>query len=209
MKYCAKCGAPLNRQGVCTNYLQCNYTASNAFENWEMTSTVTSDLRTNLLLVDMLVGKSNFDYTPTFYVLGGAAVVLQGIRNRYTIDIDTANKLREEVKAVVGEFINDNASEVALLARNYENRAVRFMEDELHNIRVFLLSKEDLLISKAITDRKKDKKDVVNGHLLDKRTVSKAVSILETEFDARVAGVVKRMLDELVENELDYLDEND
>lgn len=160
------------------------------FENYALEDTVSSELNNNLTIVNAIVTKKKLVHIPEFYIIGGAAMVFHALRYEATLDIDAANRISEEVRQDVSMFIDDAASEVSILPYNYKNRAVRIRED-LKAISVYILSKEDLLINKLLTGRRKD------------ITAIKTSGLLEQADKTRVAQIYKAELSELHQKRLE------
>lgn len=198
MAICPKCGSKVSKVGMCTNY-SCTYVSSSSFDHYILEESVESELISNLIIVNEIMRKQDIEVDPEFYILGGAALIFHGLSKRITMDIDTANKIEDNVKELVGEFISDNASEVVVLGRGYKERAVRFRENEFSCISVYLLSQEDLIVSKLISGRKKDIDDLVNSSILTKSNIAKAKSIIKLEYDERVVETLLKRLDHVVE----------
>ena len=198
MAVCPKCGSQMSKMGMCSNY-GCTYVGSSSFDYYRLEESVESELISNLIIMNEIVRKSDIGIEPEFYILGGAALIFHGLIQRTTMDIDTANKLGDNIKELIGEFISDNASEVVVLGRGYKERAVRFMEKELPYINVYLLSQEDLLVSKLISSRDKDIKDLVESSILTKSNIAKAKSIIKLEYNAKVVDKLIKRLDHIIE----------
>lgn len=120
---------------------------------------------------------------PVFHVLGGSALVFHGVSSVATIDIDVANKLNDKIRNLVDDFISDNASEVAVLPKRYMNRLVPFHAEEFKHITVYLLSLEDLVVTKLGSFRHKDKEDLTKTDLMQKVNYDKLLEIIREEFD--------------------------
>ncbi len=199
---CPKCGGELTSSGCCANFRNCDYTVSNSFDLYDLSGSVKGELNNNLVLVNETIKAENLNYVPVFYILGGAAMIFHSLNYKMTLDIDMANKMEDNIKQLVGQFISDNASEVVVLGGNYKERAVRY-RPEFTAIEVYILAKEDLLITKLIgmKERRKDVRDIVHSGLLDRHIVSKAESVLATEYDERVCNALRADLRMLVRSE--------
>lgn len=196
MNKCPKCGAELNQYGACSNFMQCSYVGSSAFDNYQLEESVSAELNNNLVIVNETIKRMGLKQVPQFYVLGGAALVFHGLHHPSTLDIDTANKISEEVADRISMFISDGASEVVKLGNNYKARAVRFKENVFDAIEVYLLSQEDLVLTKLISDRNKDSRDLKESGLLTKRNIEKAKNILLTEYEKEFAKKYLKMLED-------------
>lgn len=186
MDVCPLCGSKLNSKNMCTNFTKCSYVGSSSFDLYSLKDSVTDELRNNLVIVDQIIGKMSMKVKPEFFILGGAALVFHGLTDRPTLDIDTANSIDNNIKEAVEIFISDQASAVTLLGDGYRNRAVPYME-ELQYIKVYLLSQEDLLITKLISNRKKDIMDLLKTDILNRHNVQKAISILRAEYNSAIS----------------------
>ena len=135
---------------------------------WDMDNSCISEHTNTLRMFDeMFKDKKWKTANLDFYILGGAALLFHNLAPVVTMDIDVANRLTEEVKAIVDPFISDAGSEVTLLPKFFEQRLIPFKEDELKNIRVFILSREDLAVTKLYSWRQKDKDDLMKNNLLE------------------------------------------
>lgn len=152
----------------------------------------------NTLLVIDAAFANNHKARPAFHILGGTALVFHGLQFEATIDIDTANRINENVKRICGELINDNASEVATLARNYESRLIPFHPEVYKNIDVFILSVEDLIITKLGGWRIKDRDDLHKSGLLDACNLDALYKIMHEELDEETYGKLLNRLSVLV-----------
>lgn len=157
------------------------------FELYDYSGSNESEQFNTLLLLDNAF-KANTGVKPVFHILGGTALLFHGISSVVTIDIDTANSLTEDVKKVVEPFISDNASEVATLAKNYNTRLIRYKEDIFKNIEVYILSIEDLVITKLGAGRHKDIEDLTKTDLLKRCDYSTLFSIINSEFETAKAS---------------------
>lgn len=151
----------------------------------------------NTLLVIDAAFVNNKRGKPVFHILGGTALVFHGLQFEMTIDIDTANRINDNVKRVVGELINDNASEVATLAKNYESRLVPFKPEVYENIEVYILSIEDLIITKLGAWRIKDRDDLKKSKLLTVCDYDKLYKIMHEELDYDTYSLLLQRLSSL------------
>lgn len=154
--------------------------------NWNFDSDLKSEQENTLILLDQQF--ESYPVRPVFNILGGTALLLHGIEHVVTIDIDIANKMDDKVRAIVDPFISDNASEVATLAKNYDKRLVPYKPDLFENIGVYLLSKEDLVITKLGAGRYKDIEDLTKTSILRDIDINKIMEIINTEFPTTVAS---------------------
>lgn len=164
---------------------------TNEFDSYALTDTVASELHNNLVLVNVIVASKNLKAKPQFFILGGAAMVFHALNYSATLDIDTANKVEESIREDVSMFIDDNASEVTSLGKHYKKRAIRYGETVFSSIEVYLLSYEDLLLTKLFSARRKDLTSVKQSgilHKIEKETIS---SILNTEYSEADASKIR------------------
>ena len=150
---------------------------------WRLDDSLESEQLNTLILLDKSFKSLPDTYKPAFHVLGGTALLFHGITSVVTIDIDIANRLSDKIRPMVEPFISDNASEVATLAKYYQCRLVPFHPDEFKHIAVYLLSVEDLVITKLGSFRHKDKEDLTKTDLLQRVDHDKLLSIMKNEFD--------------------------
>lgn len=148
----------------------------------------------NTLLVIDAAFANNKHARPEFHILGGTALVFHGLQFEMTIDIDTANRINENVKNIVGELINDNASEVATLAKNYTTRLIAFHPEVYTNIDVYILSIEDLVITKLGGWRIKDQDDLRKSKLMEACNLDKLYTIMHEELDGETYGKLLQRL---------------
>ena len=149
-----------------------------------------------LLLVDQTLADKQFDAKPVFYLVGGTAILLHGVASVFTVDIDCANKLTEQVKEATYELISDMASSVVKLPRLYETRLVRFKDDVFENCHIFLVSIPDIIITKCAAFRTKDKQDLITTDLMDRCDPNTVLHIIDTELPAeKRKGMRAKFLD--------------
>jgi len=167
-----------------------------SFDNYDYSGTKESEQYNTLVMLDKAFSKQN-KVKPIFHILGGTALLFHGITAVVTIDIDTANRLEEKVKEVVEPFISDNASEVAILPKNYTSRLVPYKNDIFENIKVYILSLEDLAITKLGANRTKDIEDLVKVGLLDRCDYDLMYKIINEELSTHDASRVLITLSKL------------
>lgn len=110
-------------------------------------------------------------------LVGGAAIILKGFENKMTMDIDTVTKLEDEVSEFLEDFaINSQASGVSVLPEGYESR-MEFLDLGLEVLEVYLVSNEDLVISKVGRYSYDDKRDLEDTGLLDNVDNNKLVCV--------------------------------
>ena len=155
---------------------------------WNFGDDLKSEQENTLILLDKQF--ENRQVRPSFEILGGTALLLHGIEHVVTVDIDVANKLDEEVRSIVEPLISDAASEVATLARNYKQRLVPYKKELFKNIDVYLLSKEDLIITKLGAARYKDVEDLTRTSILRDADINDITEIINSEFDAMTSSAL-------------------
>lgn len=161
---------------------------------WNFGDDLKSEQENTLILLDKQF--ENRQVRPSFEILGGTALLLHGIEHVVTVDIDVANKLDEEVRSIVEPLISDAASEVATLARNYKQRLVPYKKELFKNIDVYLLSKEDLIITKLGAARYKDVEDLTRTSILKDADINDITEIINSEFDAMTSSaLLMKLLD--------------
>lgn len=162
--------------------------------NWNFGDDLKSEQENTLILLDKQF--ENRQVRPSFEILGGTALLLHDIEHVVTVDIDVANKLDEEVRSIVEPLISDAASEVATLARNYKQRLVPYKKELFKNIDVYLLSKEDLIITKLGAARYKDVEDLTRTSILRDAEIDDITEIINSEFDPMTSStLLMKLLD--------------
>lgn len=155
-----------------------------------------SEQMNTLIIIDASVGAMKLKHRPQFHILGGTALIFHGLKYAVTLDIDTANKIDAEVRGAIDALISDDASNVAVLPQDYEDRLQPFMKNTLKYIDVYLLSKEDLFITKVSSGRHKDIIDILKTGLYnhcDKEILKQAIRNISED----AQGCVKCGLQEL------------
>lgn len=138
--------------------------------NYKLGESVTHELHNNLVIADALLVQANVVGQQELYILGGAALALQGLTQRVTLDVDTANKLSKKVKEIIGMFVDDAASKVAVLPERYQQRCVHY-DVPFQVLDVYLLHPIDLCLNKLASGRRKDIADV--KHLISAGVVTR------------------------------------
>ena len=162
---------------------------TNLFGNYRQDDTIEAELNNNLTIVNAIIQKKNLDAKPEFFILGGAAMIFHELNYNATLDIDTANRISDDIKEDVALFIDDAASEVTLLGCGYMKRA-KSIRPDLKAISVKILSKPDLLITKLYSWRRKDVLAIKTSGLLTKENAEIAKQILLEEY----TGDIQRLL---------------
>ena len=156
--------------------------------DWNFGNDLKSEQENTLILLDKQF--ENKQVRPSFEILGGTALLLHDIEHIVTVDIDVANKLDEETRNIVEPLISDAASEVATLAKNYKQRLVPYKKELFKNIDVYLLSKEDLIITKLGAARYKDVEDLTRTSILRDAEIDDITEIINSEFDAMTSSAL-------------------
>lgn len=156
--------------------------------NWS--DTPEAEQYNTLVLIDAELKKRECNAKIKLNLIGGTALLFHRIVGISTVDIDVANKLKEDVKEVCEPFISDEASYVATLAKNYEQRLVPYHADEFDCLDVYLLSIEDLIISKLGAGRFKDFEDLTKTDAREHCDFAKLMQIINTELPTKVASEV-------------------
>lgn len=151
--------------------------------NYDYSDTNTAEQYNTLLLLDETISKKNLNIVVTFHILGGTALLFHGMSSVSTIDIDVANSLSSTVKDIVEPFVSDNASEVATLAKNYKERLIPYKENEFKNLKVYLLSLEDLVITKLGAGRHKDFEDLKLTGIMQNVNYNLLTEIINNEIE--------------------------
>ena len=152
-----------------------------------MEDSLFAEQHNTLIMIDEIVGRADLAMKPSFELLGGTALLLHGIEAVFTVDIDVANAQSDQIKSLVEPFISDMASEVATLPAKYKERMRQYGEGDFENIEVFLISIEDLVVTKLGAWRVKDREDLTKTGVMKRCDRLKLNSIINTEFDARIA----------------------
>lgn len=151
------------------------------FDNWADENSVEGEITNTLILVDKIVESMQIKAIPEFHILGGAALILNGINYATTLDIDTANSIDSRIREEVSCFVNDMASEVTILPKNYKSRLIPFKEELFHYIKVFTLCNEDLVFTKLSSNRRKDLDQLKTTNILSNIDYEKMNQITEEE----------------------------
>lgn len=149
------------------------------YDYWNITNSIEGELSNTLLIVDNIVSKKNLGVVPEFHILGGAALIFNGINYDSTLDIDIVNRIDTFIKEDM--FISDLASEVAYVAYNYKSRLIPYKEGTFKSIKVYTLSNEDIVITKLSSNRAKDENQLKSTNIIDKMNLELFNNILVTE----------------------------
>lgn len=111
------------------------------------------DLLTALEIVDRLVGLKFPSKVLELSIVGNSAVTLYGIDNESAPLLEIENEINAEAAEALQGLVEVKLSAAASLAVGYEDRRQEFKpHNGIHykNLKVWVLSKEDLLISLAL-----------------------------------------------------------
>jgi hypothetical protein len=119
------------------------------------------DLLSDLKFVDDIIGHMLPNSSLEFYLAGGSACILAGFLERATKDFDIIDI---GYSAFVGKILNYlqpydlldiNHAEIS---HNFKDRAI--LLNDLKNIKVYVLSREDIIASKIGRYEEKDRNDI-------------------------------------------------
>lgn len=114
------------------------------------------------ILKDMDTVANSLEVEPfSIYLLGGSACILGGYSDRMTRDFDFVDLDYPAHFGRVLRYLNDFDMleyESTILAPSYQERAIRLNEFQYLNI--FILSREDIIVSKIIRMEEKDLDDM-------------------------------------------------
>lgn len=167
-------------------------------DNYDFSNSLEAEQFNTLLLLDKVLGDKHLSYIPEFHILGGTALLFHGISSVATIDIDIVNEIKQEVKDAVEPFISDNAKDVTVLPLNYIGRMLVYKPECFKHINVFILSAEDLVITKLAAGRHKDIEDLRTTPILEKCDMAKLRQIIQSELDSDNSKLVMSRLSTLV-----------
>lgn len=134
----------------------------------------------NILMADDYMG-AMFPHIEKLELIltGGSSFLLKGLGNKFTLDIDSISELDSNVAEFLESFaINNHAVEVTKLPSGYKERMVHFKS----NCKVFdlyLLSNEDLVISKLGRCSSDDMADILNTGILDITNIDRLTQLAE------------------------------
>lgn len=102
------------------------------------------------------------------YIIGGGALLLQNYISRSTLDIDTIGGNIAQLNSLMTRYdMNAQANAyIDLFPEDYRVRAIK-LPLETKKIDYYVLSLEDLVISKIPTGREKDWEDITSQKILD------------------------------------------
>ena len=159
-------------------------------DEYDYSGTALAEQHNTLLLLDAEFANRKPNVKPVFDVCGGTALLFHGVIAASTVDIDTANKLTDEVRNIVDPFISDNAADVVVLPKNYRSRMLQYKPDLFKRILVYYLSLEDLVISKLAAWRYKDREDLIHTSLVRMANIDLVVKIIKEEVDPDLQAIL-------------------
>lgn len=123
-------------------------------------------------------------------LVGSAPLILKGILDRVTRDVDMYLERDSKIREVLKGFpVDENAKNVIHICEDFDERLVD-MALPLKNISLKMLGPYDIVISKMATRRKKDLDDLVFSGILKDIDFD----ILETLLKEKLASVVNERL---------------
>lgn len=134
----------------------------------------------NIMMADEYMGHM-FPHIQTLKMIltGGSSFLLKGLGNKFTLDIDSITELDADVAEFLESFaINNHAIEVTKLPSGYEERLVQF-KSKCKVLDLYLLSNEDLVISKIGRCSSDDITDILNTGILDYTNMEKLMELAE------------------------------
>lgn len=104
----------------------------------------------------------------TLVITGGASFLLKDFKDKVTLDIDTISELDEDMLLYLESFsINNGASAVTYLSNSYQERLEK-VKGNFKVLDVYVLSNEDLVISKIGRLSDDDLRDIHYTGIMDK-----------------------------------------
>lgn len=176
-----------------------------SFDYYSLGDSIRDELHNNLIIVDSIVGEMQLQTVPEFYILGGAAMVFYNLMDRLTLDIDIVNSLDMPLREKVDTFISDQASAVTILGSGCLGRMIPYAE-YLQNIKVYLLAQEDIIITKLMSNRRKDIADLLDSKILTAANEQKVINVLEKEYPDYIADRFCAYLHRLMERKVRYFE---
>lgn len=138
------------------------------------------EVKENLLMADEYMGHMFPDIKKlNLTITGGSSFLLKGFSNKFTLDIDCITELEPTVADFLESFaINNHAVEVTKLPSGYEERLVK-CELKLNVLEIYLLSNEDLILSKIGRCSTDDIADILNTNILERIDLSTLIQLGE------------------------------
>lgn len=157
---------------------------------WDFSDDNKTEQHNTLVLLDTVLGKHELDRKPTFFICGGAALLLRGVVDVATVDIDVCTKLDSEIHRLVSPLITDNVASIITLPINWRSRTELYREDLFKNCEVRLLSVIDIAVSKLVAWRHKDVEDFRYTRLVSEINVDRFSTIVKTELPDSISDLV-------------------
>ncbi|WP_242866719.1 DUF6036 family nucleotidyltransferase [Abyssisolibacter fermentans] len=134
------------------------------------------------------------------YTLGGAGALLAGYFTRYTHDIDYMDL---KYQAWQGKYLDLLGTQTDILefshttvSPTYKNRAKIVYNGE--NLKVYVLSKEDIVVSKLCSYAEKDKKDIdILMKTINKQELLEIIKEVKNDINSRVPKIKEQFLQNL------------
>lgn len=158
-----------------------------------------NDLLQNLKMFDMEAylkfGDTNIKYE--CYIVGGGALLILDLIPRATLDIDVLHCTGQQLISLMDNYdMNINVSaHLDCFADGYKGRAIK-IDLDTKLVDFYVLSVEDLVVSKLASGRDKDMEDIHHQAVIDKIDWDK----LDELIDLAIEG----SLNEFKENEIRY-----
>lgn len=147
------------------------------------------EIRKKLKTLDILCKED--DIKASFILVGGAALVLtlalhnKQIRTTRDIDVSETTVNNNDSDKLLNHFnlLNISTNVDALIhppgVEILEEGEYKEFNDDYTNIRVYLVTPEMLVVTKAFSKRKRDLEDILNEDLLDLIDPKKTISLIE------------------------------
>ena len=147
------------------------------------------EIRKKLKTLDILCKKD--DIKASFILVGGAALILtlalhnKQIRTTRDIDVSETTVNNNDSDKLLNHFnlLNISTNVDALIhppgVEILEEGEYKEFNDDYTNIRVYLVTPEMLVVTKAFSKRKRDLEDILNEDLLDLIDPKKTISLIE------------------------------
>jgi hypothetical protein len=134
----------------------------------------------NLVYVDQFIKKSFPNLNNLELILvGGASFLLKGLSSDYTLDVDNISQVDTDVMEFLNDFsINDAALEVIKISPSYRERMEK-LEVDFNVLNVYLVSNEDLIITKLGRSGRKDLEVLKKSGILNCVNVSLLTQLAE------------------------------
>lgn len=122
----------------------------------------------NMVLADKYIGKLFPDMEHLkLVIIGGASFLLKGYESKFTLDIDTITELDANVREYLESFyINNAAKDVSKISKTYQSRLLK-VNCKCKILNVYVLSHEDLILTKLNRSSYDDLYDITSSGILD------------------------------------------